>query len=69
MKYRETFQTPYEQHRHRQGHAFTVLKVIDKPDDKHDAEVLPMYRIRFADGGEIEAWPEEIIPGQGWDPR
>jgi hypothetical protein len=36
------------------------LEVIDKPDKDHDEEVLPMYLIRFEDGQEIEAWPEEI---------
>lgn len=62
---RETFTTPYDQHRAREGQAFDVVAEIDKPDADHDAEVLPMFRIRFADGFEIEAWPEEVLASEG----
>lgn len=58
--YRKTFTTPYEQHRDREGQTFEVLRTISKPDADHDAEVLPMYEIRFPDGTRIEAWPEEV---------
>ena len=57
---RETFVTPFEQHADRRGQAFDIIGKITEPDATHDAEVLPMYRIRFADGTEIEAWPEEV---------
>lgn len=62
-RYRKTFNSPYEQHANRIGQSFTVLSVIDKPDESHDEECLPMYRVRFEDGTEIEAWPEEVIVG------
>lgn len=57
---RTTFTTPFDQHKDREGEPFTLVCVIDQPDQTHDAEVLPMYLIRFADGTEIEAWPEEV---------
>jgi hypothetical protein len=60
VKYRETFVTPYDQYSDRIGQRFTVLAIIDKADATHDEEVLPMYRIKFVDGTEIEAWPEEV---------
>lgn len=67
--YRTTFRTPYDQHRDRTGQPFTVLQVIDTPDSDHDAEVRPMYRIRFADGTEIEAWPEEVLDDEREEPH
>jgi hypothetical protein len=58
--YRQTFQSPYEQHADRIGQPFTVLAVITEADGEHDEEVLPMYRIQFPDGFITEAWPEEV---------
>lgn len=55
------FRAVYDQHSNRDGEEFFLVKVIDTPDESHDAEVLPMYLIRFNDGQEIEAWPEEIM--------
>ena len=55
------FHAVYDQHSNRDGEEFSLVKVIDTPDESHDAEVLPMYLIRFNDGQEIEAWPEEIM--------
>ena len=60
MNYRTTFTTPYDQYADRQDQPFDVLAKITEPDDEHDEEVLPMYRIRFADGFVTEAWPEEV---------
>lgn len=57
---RETFTTPYEQHRDREGQPFTALRKITEADATHDMEVLPMYVIRFEDGTVIDAWPEEV---------
>lgn len=57
---RETFKSDYEQYAERNGQRFTHVRVIDTPDDTHDREALPMHVIRFDDGVEIEAWPEEI---------
>lgn len=56
-----TFRTPYEQHADRDGTEAAIVREITEPDDEHDAEVLPMYVVRFtSDGAVIEAWPEEI---------
>lgn len=54
------FHTPYEQYADREGQEFELVRTITEPDATHDAEVLPMYVIRFSDGVEIEAWPEEV---------
>lgn len=58
---RTTFSTPYNQYKDREGQAFTLIRIIDKPDETHDIDCLPMYVITFWDGVEIEAWPEEIM--------
>lgn len=60
MKKKDTFDSPYKQHAERNGQPFEIVKTIDKPDSEHDVAVLPMYGIRFEDGEEIEAWPEEV---------
>lgn len=60
--YRTTFTTPYDQFAERRYEPFTVLTVITEPIPYvYDEEVLPMYRIRFMDGTEIDAWPEEVL--------
>ncbi len=65
-KMRETFTTPFEQYRERIGQRFTVLRKITKRNMteadrvEYDAEVLPMYKIRFEDGHETSVWPDEI---------
>jgi hypothetical protein len=56
----KTFTTPYEQHKEREGQKIEVLAIISESDKTHDVEVLPMYKVRFSDGVEIEAWPEEL---------
>ena len=66
MKYRDTFTTPFDQYRDRIGQTFEVLRKITKRNAtaidraEYDLECLPMYKIRFADGHETSAWPEEI---------
>jgi hypothetical protein len=55
-----TFRTPYEQYRNRDGESIEIVRKIETPDEEHDEEVLPMYVVRFEDGTEIEAWPEEL---------
>lgn len=68
VKFAPTFQTPWSDHRDRIGQSFELVRIVDQPDDSHDAEVLPMYVIRFPDGVEIEAWPEEVAAGwPGWE--
>lgn len=54
------FKTPYSQYAGRDGQPCTIVRKITEADDRHDQEVLPMYVVRFPDGQEIEAWPEEI---------
>ena len=59
--YRDTFTSPYQQYADRVGQRFTVLRVIDTPDEGFDEECLPMYRIVFEDGYATDAWPEEVL--------
>jgi hypothetical protein len=66
--FRKTFTTPYDQYAAREGQPFTVLRKITRhnlarqPDAaNYDPEVLPMYGIKFIDGCEIVAWPEEVL--------
>lgn len=56
----DQFAAHYDEHADRDGQRFEFVALVHEPDDEHDAEVLPMYRIRFDDGTEIEAWPEEV---------
>lgn len=62
---RTIFRTPFEQHSAHDGQPCEVVRAITEPDDRHDSECLPMFVIRFDDGTEIEAWPEEINEGDG----
>lgn len=54
-----TFAAKYDQHTERNGQSFTVLGALD-PKAYDAPECGAMFRIRFADGAEIEAWPEEV---------
>lgn len=58
---RQKFKASFDQYRERDGQKFTLIGVVDTPDERHDAEVLPMFKIRFEDGYETEAWPEEVL--------
>lgn len=44
----------------RKGAQAEVVGHITTADESTDEESLPMYRVRFADGVEIVAWPEEV---------
>lgn len=55
----ETFSSPYSGYEKCQGQLFEVVGRC-QVDDEHDLEALPMWRIRFGDGVETEAFPEEI---------
>jgi hypothetical protein len=57
-QFRTTFRTPYDQYADRIGQRFSVIRELT--DAERGAEVGTMYRIRFADGTEIDAWPEEV---------
>lgn len=54
----ETFESPYPDYRHLTGLPFTVLRRTTEVDI--DLECLPMWRIRFENGEEHNAFPEEI---------
>lgn len=54
-----TFAAKYDQHAERNGQSFTVLGAVD-PKTYDAEECGTMFRIRFADGAEVEAWPEEV---------
>lgn len=65
-QYRDTFHSTYSDMKEHNGRPFRVSEIITEPDDRHDAETLPMYVIVFTDGketypGAIEAWPEEVL--------
>lgn len=64
------FQSPYDQFKHRNGQSILVIREVAEDDPNYDVEVLPVYIVRFDDGFEIGAWPEEIkldnIKVQSW---
>lgn len=47
----------------RNGQTVEVVREITEPEAGYDADVLPMTLIRFADGGEIAVWQDELVPG------
>lgn len=53
------FSAKYDQHAERNGQSFTVLGAVD-PGTYDAAECGEMFTIRFADGAQIKAWPEEV---------
>lgn len=55
-----TFRSADTAHRARNGQQCEVIRTITEPDASHDAEVLPMHVVRFADGVELEAFADEI---------
>lgn len=43
------------------GRIAVILSVIDKSDERHDKEFLPMYKIKIDfDGTIIEVYPDEM---------
>lgn len=54
-----TFAAKFDQHAERNGQQFTVLGAVN-PSTFDEAECGEMFVIRFADGVQIEAWPEEV---------
>ncbi len=47
---------------HRNGQPIEVLRAIRHADNAHDWDVLPMFRVAFPDGAEVECWRDEIRP-------
>lgn len=58
------FTSPYEQYAERRGQKAVVIDEVNPYSFDYD-EVGAMYTIRFEDGTEISAWPEEIPPESG----
>lgn len=66
-----TFESPWSDGEEHAGKTFVLVKVIDASNydpTQYDEEVLPKYKVRFEDGTEIDAGPEEVLAGwPGWD--
>jgi len=59
----KTFGTPYTGEKHLLGKKFIVVgrvKELSEDTNGADLECLPMWNIRFEDGTEMAAYPEEI---------
>lgn len=54
----KTFESPYDEYEEYKGKPFVVLGRA--PETRVDLECLPMWDIKFEDGKEICAHPEEI---------
>ncbi len=54
-----TFTAHLSKHMHLDGQPFTVVGPAAGADPDSDT-FGPTYRIRFEDGTEIDAWPEEV---------
>lgn len=57
-----TFKTAHSILTHQNGNKVEILQVITEPDDYHDAEVLPMFRVRSENGEEFESFEDELTP-------
>lgn len=60
----DTFQTPYEDKAKYNGMRFSVVKRLSYVENDTDLECLPMWRIKFENGEEIDAYPEEICEAE-----
>lgn len=58
--FKDKFDTPYEDYQKYNGQSFEVVRRMSYVNDNIHLECLPKWIIRFEDGVEIEAWPEEI---------
>lgn len=47
--------------KHRNGQKARVVREITEPESGFDAEVLPMWEVRFGDGFQTEVWPDELV--------
>ena len=57
------FNSVDSKHKHFSGSKVVVLKVYNRPDKDHDAEVLPMYDVRvFGTKEVLHVFHDEIIP-------
>lgn len=61
MKFSKRFLPTYDEYEERHGEEFEVLHKLTPEEVGPDyEEVGDMYLIRFADGTEVNAWPEEV---------
>lgn len=60
--YAPLFHTPYTENESRIGQPFKVIRRATLEDC--DLDAMPMWQIRFEDGTETFAYPEEIIQGE-----
>lgn len=44
----------------RNGQQVVVVAHITEPDEKFDAEVLPMVKVQFPDGFQTAVWQDEL---------
>ena len=60
--FKEFFQTPHEEGSEYNGLKFEVINRITDVFDDEDSNIktLPMWRIRFENGDDFNAYPEEI---------
>jgi hypothetical protein len=61
MAERHQFKSTDSNLKHRNGQWVTVTEHITEASEEFDAEVLPMMRVRFADGYVTEVWPDELV--------
>ena len=54
------FLSPYTQYQHFNGAECVITRAMD-PESYDCKDVGPMYMIRFINGEEIQAFPEELI--------
>lgn len=57
--FKETFDSPYDDHGEHNGMAFTVIR--RSMEGESDLEALPIWKIRFQNGDEAWCYPKEII--------
>ena len=58
----DKFWSPFEEQKNHCGKTFTVVERCT--EENFDLECLPAWRIRFAEGTCIDAYPEEIIQSE-----
>lgn len=58
------FESPYDQLREHNGKPYTLVGQLPFEDYDFD-DCGPLFLIRFEDGTEVEAWPEELQEVEG----
>ena len=57
---RVVFRTSHTDLAHANGQTMTVVEVVTLPDERFDAEVLPMVVCKDPSGAHVDAWPDEL---------